>query len=147
MDTVLFGREEPPEPVTQTGILEPDSGEITAGAESQSGTDIPTPMGVQKSLDSVEAAPSPQTAEESEKKSDSETDTVLQAAEISADHPAEGPKSNFSPSLAPLRDSVYCLSAPLSDQQLTMLSEILKIVFNQTVHWKEYTDYDDVRMM
>ena len=46
--------------------------------------------------------------------------------------------------LHPLRDSVYCLSAPIADKQMDILSEALKIVFNQTV---ADTDYDDVSVM
>ena len=92
-------------------------------------------------------APPPALTGDSDEKSESETNTVPPDTESPAELSSEGPESNSGPSLAPLRDSVYCLSVPLQDQQLAMLSEALKIVFNQTVHWKEDADYDDVRMM
>ena len=48
------------------------------------------------------------------------------------------------PSLSPLRDSVYCLRTVPGDEQFAVMSEVLKILFNQTVHWHEDSDYDDV---
>ena len=48
------------------------------------------------------------------------------------------------PSLSPLRDSVYCLRTVPGDEQFAVMSEVLKILFNQTVHWREDCDYDDV---
>ena len=59
----------------------------------------------------------------------------------------KGAQVNFSQKLAPQRDSVYCLTAPLEDRQLALISEALKIVFNQTLHWRDDGDYDDVSMM
>ena len=48
------------------------------------------------------------------------------------------------PSLSPLRDSVYCLRTVPGDEQFAVMSEVLKILFNQTIHWREDCDYDDV---
>ena len=149
-DAEVTGVSEPDAEVAAvTGVPEPDTrgaSESTAGSEPVSRGDIPAAASVQGTLDSIEATPPPQSGN-SEKKSENETDTIPPEAESPAQHSSEGPESNSGPSLAPLRDSIYCLSAPLRDQQLAMLSEALKIVFNQTVHWKEDSDYDDVRMM
>ena len=58
------------------------------------------------------------------------------------------PKKPRSPqSRVHIRDNCYVLSSPLTDKMCTVISETLKIVFNQTVNWKQANDFDDVRMI
>lgn len=52
--------------------------------------------------------------------------------------------ANMRLSLAPLRDSVYCMSRPVADQQCSLLCEALKIIFNQTLNWKDEDKYNEV---
>ena len=51
------------------------------------------------------------------------------------------------PSLPSLRDSVYCLTTAPGDKQFAVMSEVLKILFNQTIHWHEDSDVDDVSII
>ena len=46
--------------------------------------------------------------------------------------------------LPPVRSDVHCLPATLDDQKLLLLSEILKVLFNQTLNWREDGDCDEV---
>jgi hypothetical protein len=46
-----------------------------------------------------------------------------------------------------IRESSYVLSAPVTDKTCTVLSEGLKIIFNQTVNWKQDNQLSDVRIM
>ena len=47
--------------------------------------------------------------------------------------------------LPPLRDSVCVLTAPLGEERLGWVAEAMKVVFNQTVHWKEDEAFSEVR--
>ena len=42
---------------------------------------------------------------------------------------------------------MYCLTAVPGDEKFAVMSEVLKILFNQTVHWHEDSDYDDVSIV
>ena len=53
-------------------------------------------------------------------------------------------EAKFLSGLAPLRDSVCCVSTPVTDEQCIVLCDALKIVFNQTLHWREEDEYDEV---
>lgn len=46
--------------------------------------------------------------------------------------------------LPPLRESINILLAPLSEERLGWISEAMKVVFNQTVHWKEEGQFSEV---
>ena len=46
--------------------------------------------------------------------------------------------------LPPDRGSVTVLPHPLSEERLGWVSEVMKVVFNQTVHWKEEGDFTEV---
>ena len=46
--------------------------------------------------------------------------------------------------LPPVRDDVHVLTTPLSDEILRCVSEAMKVVFNQTVHWKEEDELTEV---
>ena len=46
--------------------------------------------------------------------------------------------------LPPERDSVAVLTTPLSQEKLGWVAEAMKVVFNQTVHWKEEGSYSEV---
>ncbi len=48
------------------------------------------------------------------------------------------------PSLFPARDMCFVLPEPLTDEKCVVVSEILKIIFNQTVSWKEEQDIQNV---
>lgn len=45
------------------------------------------------------------------------------------------------------RDACFILPSAVTDETCAILSESLKIIFNQTVNWKREQDYDDVRVM
>ena len=59
--------------------------------------------------------------------------------------PSRGRGKYFLP-LPPSRDLVNILPAPLGDAQMGWISEALKVVFNQSAHWKQEEDYEDVRL-
>ena len=42
---------------------------------------------------------------------------------------------------------MYCLTTAPGDKQFAVMSEVLKILFNQTVHWHEDSDVDDVSII
>ena len=44
----------------------------------------------------------------------------------------------------PVRDTCFIFPVAIMEEKCVLVSEILKIIFNQTVHWKESTDYTDV---
>ena len=46
--------------------------------------------------------------------------------------------------LPPKRGSVVLLPRPLSLEQLGWVAEAMKVVFNQTVHWKEEGEFTEV---
>lgn len=46
-----------------------------------------------------------------------------------------------------LRDTCFVLPEAIAEKKCLVVSEILKIIFNQTVHWKEDAEYDDVRVI
>ena len=45
----------------------------------------------------------------------------------------------------PERDTSFILPEAMTEKRCVVVSEILKIIFNQTVHWKEDADFDEVR--
>lgn len=45
-----------------------------------------------------------------------------------------------------LRDGCFVLPRVITDENYNVLSEALKIIFNQTINWKLDNEYDDVRM-
>ena len=47
--------------------------------------------------------------------------------------------------LIPFRSQHYILLSPVSEKMCLLLSETLKILFSQTVNWKEEVAYDKVR--
>ena len=53
-------------------------------------------------------------------------------------------KESKSKSKAHGREDVWVLPCVLQDNMCMVLSECLKIIFNQTVHWKEEEMLDDV---
>ncbi len=53
----------------------------------------------------------------------------------------EEPRSKLSP-CNPSEVGVACLATPLTMEQCSVLCEALKILFNQTLHWKD--QYDQV---
>ena len=55
-----------------------------------------------------------------------------------------GVPDKYSLPLPPSRSSVNILPTPLSEQCMGWISEAMKIVFNQTAHWKHDGNYDDV---
>ena len=44
-----------------------------------------------------------------------------------------------------IRDQCYVLQSEVPDKTCLLLSEALKIVFNQTVNWREESEYNEVR--
>ena len=46
--------------------------------------------------------------------------------------------------LPPERGLVYILPEPLTEERLGWVAEVMKVVFNQTVHWKEEGSFTEV---
>ena len=75
------------------------------------------------------------------------TSTCSTDAEEGGDHVTSsdsGVPDKYSLPLPPSRSSVNILPTPLSEQCMGWISEAMKIVFNQTAHWKQDGNYDDV---
>ena len=84
-----------------------------------------------------------ETDEEKEQVSNSKVSQVTENSDSLPSGDVEG-SNKYSLPLPPLRGSVYILPAPLSEERLGWVSEAMKVVFNQTVHWKEEGQYSEV---
>ena len=80
---------------------------------------------------------------EKEQVSNSKVSQVTENSDSLPSGDVEG-SNKYSLPLPPLRGSVYILPAPLSEERLGWVSEAMKVVFNQTVHWKEEGQYSEV---
>ena len=81
--------------------------------------------------------------EEREQDSNSKVSQVTENSDRPPSGDVEG-SDKYSLPLPPLRESVYILPAPLSEERLGWVSEAMKVVFNQTVHWKEEGQFSEV---
>ena len=55
-----------------------------------------------------------------------------------------GGSDEYSLPLPPIRGSMNILTDPLSEERMGWVSEAMKVVFNQTVHWKEEGQFTEV---
>jgi hypothetical protein len=72
-------------------------------------------------------------------------DSVAMASRDCVPSSDERGPDKYSLPLPPSREAVNILRAPLSEERMGWVSEAMKVVFNQTVHWKEAELFTEVR--
>ena len=83
------------------------------------------------------------TGEENSAHTSAENSVAMASEDSTTSSEAGG--SKYSLPLPPSRESVNILSAPLSEERMGWVAETMKVVFNQTVHWKEAGQFTEVR--